>query len=133
MTAYALTHSKDFELGVAGSGVYDWAMYDTIYTERYMSTPQENKDGYSATSVIETASDLSGHLVMTHGTQDDNVHVQNALQFAYALQKAGKDFEMMLYPETRHGIRDPDLRWFNQKLTWKAIKEHLLGDETTAP
>ncbi len=133
MTAYALTHSEDFRLGVAGGGVYDWGMYDSIYTERYMSTPQKNKDGYAETSVIGAASNLSGHLIITHGTKDDNVHVQNAMQLAYALQKADKDFEMMFYPESRHGIRDKDQRKFDRRLTWKAIKNHLLGNESTAP
>jgi len=133
MTAFALTHSKDFRLGVAGGGVYDWGMYDSIYTERYMSTPQRNEEGYAETSVIDAAGNLSGHLVMTHGTKDDNVHVQNAIQLAYALQKAGKDFEMMLYPESRHGIRDADQRRFDRRLTWRAIQEHLLPEATTTP
>ena len=133
MTAYALTHSKDFRLGVAGGGVYDWGMYDSIYTERYMSTPQKNPEGYAETSVIKSADKLSGHLVITHGTKDDNVHVQNAIQLAFALQKAGKDFEMMLYPESRHGLRDADQRKFDRRLTWKAIQRHLLEDTPTTP
>ena len=61
MTAFALTHSDRFALGIAGSGVYDWGMYDTIYTERYMSTPQKNPEGYKAASVIEAAKDLGAN------------------------------------------------------------------------
>jgi dipeptidyl-peptidase-4 len=126
MSAFAVTHSKKFALAVAGAGVYDWQLYDTIYTERFMQTPQQNPDGYAATSVIGAAKDLHGHLVLVHGTMDDNVHLQNTLRLAYALQVAGKDFEMMLYPRSRHGIGGP-LRSHMQRLTWRAIERHLLG------
>jgi dipeptidyl-peptidase-4 len=126
MTAYALTHSDRFALGVAASGVYDWRMYDTIYTERYMSTPALNPDGYAKTSVIEAAANLKGHLVLTHGEMDDNVHFQNAVQFIYALEKAGKDFDFVLYPQSRHGI-ERSLRPYDRHLTWRKIQEHLLG------
>ncbi len=127
MTAYALTHSKAFALGIAGGGVYHWGMYDSIYTERYMSTPQKNPEGYEKTSVLNAAKDLSGRLVMHHGVMDDNVHVQNAMQFVYALQKAGKRFDFMLYPQTRHGVRDADQRWHLRLMEWEAISETLGG------
>jgi dipeptidyl-peptidase-4 len=133
MSAYALTHSKGFALGIAGGGVYDWRMYDTIYTERYMSTPQLNEEGYDKTSVLPAAKDLSGHLLLHAGVMDDNVHMQNTLQLAYALQKANKDFELMLYPQNRHGIRDGDQRWFSRRMEWNAIREHLLGLEPMDP
>ncbi|MCA8943103.1 MAG: S9 family peptidase [Planctomycetes bacterium] len=123
MTAYALTHSKLFRLGIAGAGVYDWQLYDTIYTERYMDTPQSNPKGYDAASCISAAKDLHGYLVLIHGTMDDNVHLQNTIRFADELQKAGKDFEMMLYPNSRHGVRSPHL----QALRWKIIRRELLG------
>jgi dipeptidyl-peptidase-4 len=104
MAAYALTHSTKFALGLAGAGVYDWRLYDTIYTERYMRTPEENKAGYDATSVIKAAKNLHGHLVILHGTMDDNVHLQNAIQLVWELQRAGKqNFELMVYPRSRHG------------------------------
>jgi dipeptidyl-peptidase-4 len=126
MTAYALTHSDRFALGIAGSGVYDWRLYDTIYTERYMDTPQRNLEGYDRTSVLKAAKDLKGHLVITHGTIDENVHLQNAVQLVYALQKAGAEsFELMIFPEQRHGIRDADLRWHMRRLEWRAIEQHL--------
>ena len=127
MTAYALTHSQAFALGVAGAGVYDWQLYDTIYTERFMSTPQLNPEGYAKTSVIGGAKDLHGRLVLVHGTMDDNVHVQGTMRLAYALQMAGKDFEMMLYPKSRHGIGTPMQSQHMQRLTWRAIRETLLG------
>ncbi len=103
MTAYALTHSKLFAADVATSAVTDWRNYDSIYTERYMNTPQENPDGYDATSVVKAARNLSGRLLIVHGVMDDNVHVQNALQLVDALQRADKDFEVMIYPRARHG------------------------------
>ncbi|MBB6052405.1 S9 family peptidase [Armatimonas rosea] len=108
MTAYALTHSKMFKCGIAGAPPTDWALYDTIYTERYMSTPQLNPDGYRAASCLEGAANCHGKLLLVHGMMDDNVHLQNSVQLIYQLQKAGKDFEMMYYPSptSRHGIGD---------------------------
>jgi dipeptidyl-peptidase-4 len=103
MTAFALTHSKLFAAGVATAAVTDWRNYDTIYTERYMNTPQENPDGYDASSVVKAARNLHGKLLIVHGVMDDNVHVQNALQLVDALQRADKDFEVMIYPRARHG------------------------------
>jgi dipeptidyl aminopeptidase/acylaminoacyl peptidase len=103
MTAYALTHSKLFAAGIASAAVTDWRNYDSIYTERYMNTPQENPEGYDATSVVKAAKNLSGRLLIVHGVMDDNVHVQNALQLVEALQRADKDFEVMIYPPARHG------------------------------
>jgi dipeptidyl-peptidase-4 len=105
MTAYALTHSKLFAAGVAGAPVTDWHHYDAFYTERYMNTPQENPEGYKRTSVVEAAAQLHGRLLLIHGIRDDNVHLQNTLQLVNALQRADKDFEVMVYPNDRHGIR----------------------------
>lgn len=130
ITAYAMTHSKKFALGIAGGGVYDWRMYDTVYTERYMDLPQNNADGYLETSVIDSAADLEGHLLIHHGVNDDNVHLQNAMQLAYALQKAGKSFEFMPYPETGHGIGDPDLNWHFRQLEWRLIQRYLAATKT---
>jgi dipeptidyl aminopeptidase/acylaminoacyl peptidase len=104
MTAYALTHSKLFAAGIAGAPVTDWRNYDSIYTERYMNTPQENPDGYNRTSVVKAAKDLHGKLLILHGLMDDNVHMQNTMQFVQELQRADKDFEMMIYPHSRHGM-----------------------------
>jgi dipeptidyl-peptidase-4 len=109
MTTYALTHSTRWSAGIAGAPVTDWRDYDTIYTERYMKLPANNADGYRRTAPRFAAERLHGRLLLLHGTMDDNVHVQNTLQMAYALQRAGKSFEMMLYPRSRHGISDPRL------------------------
>jgi len=106
-TAYAMTHSKLFRAGIAGAPVTDWRNYDSIYTERYMSTPEANPEGYKTSSVVEAAGELHGRLMLIHGEIDDNVHMTNTLQLAYALQKSGKQFEMMVYPKSRHGITDP--------------------------
>jgi dipeptidyl-peptidase 4 len=104
MAAFALTHSKTFSAGIASGPVTDWKLYDTIYTERYMLTPNENADGYAKTSCVAAARNLSGKLLIVHGMMDDNVHMQNSVQLADAIQRAGKDFEMMFYPQARHGI-----------------------------
>ena len=107
MTSYALTHSQSFKMGIAGGTVSDWRNYDSIYTERYMQTPQNNPEGYKKSSPVNFAKDLHGKLLLIHGAIDDNVHVQNTIQFAYELQKAGKQFQLMLYPKSRHGVTDP--------------------------
>ncbi len=107
MTSYALTHSQSYKLGIAGGTVSDWHDYDSIYTERYMGTPQHNPEGYQKTAPRNAAKDLHGKLLLIHGAMDDNVHVQNTIQFAYELQKADKPFQLMLYPKSRHGVTDP--------------------------
>ncbi|MCL5279040.1 MAG: S9 family peptidase [Planctomycetes bacterium] len=104
MTAYALTHSEQFAGGIAGAPPTDWHLYDTIYTERYMDTPQNNPEGYERTSVINAAKNLHGQLLLIHGDIDDNVHVENTFKFINALQEADKKFQLMIYPKSRHGI-----------------------------
>ena len=125
MTSYALTHSDSFAMGIAGGTVSDWRDYDTIYTERYMRTPQNNPDGYRASSPRFNAADLNGALLLIHGTMDDNVHMQNTMQFVYELQKAGKQFDLMLYPRSRHGITDPDLNAHLRQRMLDFTLEHL--------
>ena len=107
MTSYAMTHSKSFKMGIAGGTVSDWALYDSIYTERFMLTPQNNRDGYERTSVLRKAKDLHGRLLLIHGMMDDNVHMQNTTKLIFELQKAGKQFDLMVYPTQRHGITNP--------------------------
>ncbi len=107
MTSYALTHSKTFKMGIAGGTVSDWALYDSIYTDRYMATPQNNKAGYESTSVLKAAKDLNGKILLIHGMMDDNVHQQNTTQLMMELQKNNKQFELMLYPTQRHGVVHP--------------------------
>jgi dipeptidyl-peptidase 4 len=109
MTSYALTHSTSWAAGIAGGSVTDWRNYDTVYTERFMKTPQNNADGYRRTAPRFAASQLQGKLLLLHGGIDDNVHPQNTTQFAYELQRANKPFELMVYPKSRHGVTDARL------------------------
>jgi dipeptidyl-peptidase 4 len=107
MTSYALTHSNVFKMGIAGGTVGDWRLYDSIYTERYMLQPKNNPEGFNRTSVIKAAGNLNGKLLLIHGGMDDNVHMQNTMQLAYEFQKAGKQFDLMIYPTQRHGLTNP--------------------------
>jgi dipeptidyl-peptidase-4 len=107
MTSYALTHSTMWSAGIAGGTVADWHDYDSIYTERYMAMPQNNPDGYQNSSPRFAAKNLHGNLLLLHGTIDDNVHMQNTIQLVYELEKAGKQFRLMVYPKSRHGVTDP--------------------------
>jgi dipeptidyl-peptidase-4 len=109
MTAYALTHSRSWSAGVVGAPVTDWRDYDSIYTERLMKLPANNPDGYRRTAPRFAADRLNGRMLLIHGTMDDNVHIQNSLQFAYELQRAGKSFEAMFYPRSRHSVSDARL------------------------
>lgn len=107
-TAYAMTQSTAFRAGIAGGSVTDWRNYDAFYTERYMDTPQANEGGYRETSVIEKAANLHGRILLIHGEVDDNVHPSNTLQLVSALQRAGKSFDLMIYPEAAHGVTQQD-------------------------
>jgi dipeptidyl-peptidase-4 len=103
-TAYAMTHTDRIAAGIAGAPVTDWRHYDTIYTERFMGTPQSNPDGYRKSSVTEAAAALQGRLLLVHGMLDDNVHPENTLELAHRLQQSERQFELMLYPTARHPI-----------------------------
>lgn len=93
-----------FKAGVAVAAPTDWRFYDTVYTERYMRTPKENKEGYDAGSAIVNVNKLSGHLLLIHGTADDNVHLRNMIRYTHALTQANKKFEMAIYPDSNHSI-----------------------------
>ncbi|HMO14994.1 MAG TPA: DPP IV N-terminal domain-containing protein [Pirellulaceae bacterium] len=104
MSALALLRYPDrFHVAVAGAPVTDWKNYDTIYTERYMRTPQENPEGYQEGSCIHHADQLIGKLFLMHGLIDDNVHPSNVWQLAAKFQNSGKNFDMMIYPNSGHG------------------------------
>ena len=124
LTARVLTHSDRYAAGIAGGSVTAFANYDTIYTERLMDVPAANPDGYALTDLSKRAGDLHGRLLLIHGGMDDNVHPQNAWQFAAALQERGKDFGMMVYPRSRHGISGTHYR----RLKWDFIRETMLGE-----
>jgi dipeptidyl-peptidase-4 len=112
---------EHFRVGVAYAPVVDWALYDTVYTERYMDRPQDNPDGYREGAPLHFASGLAGPLLICHGTADNNVHLQNTVQMAGEYVKAGKLFELMLYPRIRHGIR-----MSKYKLQFHALKADFL-------
>ena len=93
-----------FKAGVAVAAPTDWRFYDTVYTERYMRTPKENKEGYDNGSAVVNASKLNGKLLLIHGTADDNVHLRNMMRYTLALTQANKEFDMALYPDSNHSI-----------------------------
>jgi dipeptidyl-peptidase 4 len=105
MTLYSLVNAPAlFRAGVAGAPVVDWRNYDTIYTERYMGLPAENEEAYRRSSPVHNAAKLKAKLLLIHNLEDDNVLVQNTVQMADALQRAGRPFEMMFYPQKTHGV-----------------------------
>src|SRR5688572_8019861 len=105
MTLLALTKGADyFKSGIAVAPVTNWRFYDSIYTERFLKTPQENAAGYDDNSPVQYADKLKGKLFLVHGTGDDNVHVQNSMAMTEALIKANKPFESFYYPNRNHGI-----------------------------
>lgn len=108
MTIYAMTHSDRINAGVSIAPVTDWRLYDSIYTERYLGLPQDNEGGYKVSSPTNDAANLHGALVIAHGTSDDNVHIQNTVAMTQALVRAGKQFDIMLYPGKTHGISGPE-------------------------
>jgi dipeptidyl-peptidase-4 len=106
MTCLALTKGADYWThGFARYSVTDYRLYDDIYTERYMDTPQDNPDGYKDGSALTFAGNLKGKLYLTHGDMDDNVHMQNSIWLISKLQDEGKEFQFMIYPDHRHGVR----------------------------
>lgn len=128
-TCMALTYGADyFTHGIAGSSVTGWKLYDTVYTERYMDTPEENPEGYKFGSVMTHADKYKGSLLITHGTMDDNVHMQNTIQLIDKLEDLDKDFELMLYPNARHGIGYPK-RNHSTRESVQFWFRHFLGKE----
>ncbi|HEX2716207.1 MAG TPA: S9 family peptidase, partial [Gemmatimonadaceae bacterium] len=105
MTALTTALGGDvFRMGIAVAPVTDWRLYDTIYTERFMWTPQDNRQGYDEGAPQTHVNGLTAHFLLVHGTGDDNVHPQNSIQFADKLEAAGKPFSMLLYPNRTHSI-----------------------------
>lgn len=100
-----------FKAGIAVAPPTDWKYYDTVYTERFMRTPQENFEGYAATSPIRLAQNMQGKLLLVHGTADDNVHFQQTMDYAEALVQAGKQFDMQIYKDRNHSIYGGNTRY----------------------
>lgn len=126
MSCYALTYGSDvFTHAMAGGSVTDWTLYDSHYTERFMGTPVNNPEGYKTSSVLANADKFKGVLQLVHGNIDDNVHLQNSIQFASKLQDLKKDFEYMTYSGGRHGWGGNKGLHF-QNLKTKFIYKNLL-------
>ena len=105
-----LTGNDIFSFAIAVAPVTNWRFYDTIYTERFMRTPQENPEGYDLNSPINYADQLKGDFLIIHGSGDDNVHVQNTMRMVEVLIQADKQFEWMIYPDKNHGISGGNTR-----------------------
>jgi dipeptidyl-peptidase-4 len=117
MTLNAMLNASDtFHAGIAGAPVTDWRNYDTIYTERYMSLPTVNVDGYKSTALPQFANKLKGPLMIMHNLEDDNVLFQNSVQMIDALEKAGKQFELTLYTQKTHGVTGIESRHMNEAM-----------------
>ncbi|MEI6123744.1 MAG: S9 family peptidase [Bacteroidota bacterium] len=125
-TCLCMTKGADiFKAGIAVAPVTNWRNYDNIYTERYMRTPQENATGYDDNSPVKFAKKLKGKLLICHGMADDNVHLQNSVEFIDALVNANKQFDMQFYPNKNHGIFGGNTRYHLYKRMSDFIFENL--------
>ena len=114
-----------FTIGLAVAPPTDWRNHDTIYTERYMGKPQDNPEGYVISSTLTYVNNLTGRFLLVHGSSDDNVHLSNTMQLAYALQNARKPFDLMIYPRKAHHIEGEDTRIHLFTLMTQYITENL--------
>ena len=122
MTLKAVTKTNAFAIGVSVAPVTDYKLYDTFYTERYMSTPQLNADGYKTTAVFDDVSNIRNPLLVIHGMADDNVLFTNSTKLFKALQDEGILFDSMIYPGAKHGIsgEKPQIH------VWKTISQYFI-------
>lgn len=126
MTSLCLTLGADyFKMGIAVAPVTNWRYYDSIYTERYLKTPQENAAGYDENSPVTHAGKLKGKYLLVHGTGDDNVHFQNAVAMQNALIKAGKQFSSFYYPNRNHGIYGGNTRLHLYQMMTDYVTQNL--------
>jgi dipeptidyl-peptidase-4 len=126
MSSNCLFQGADtFAMAIAVAPVSSWRFYDTIYTERYMETPQENTSGYDENSPISHVDKLEGDFLLVHGSADDNVHAQNTMRLVEALVQADKDFDWALYPDKNHGIYGGNTRLHLYKKMTRFIKETI--------
>ncbi|MAL58788.1 MAG: S9 family peptidase [Flavobacteriaceae bacterium] len=126
MSSNCLFQAPDtFSMAIAVAPVTSWRFYDTIYTERYMTTPQENPSGYDTNSPITYVDNLKGDFLLVHGSADDNVHFQNTMRLTEALIQANKDFDWLVYPDDNHGIYGGNTRLHLYKKMTNFVKESL--------
>ena len=114
-----------FKMAIAVAPVTSWRFYDSIYTERYMTTPQENASGYDTNSPLSHVGELKGKFLVVHGSADDNVHVQNTMRLIEALVQANKQFDWAIYPDKNHGIYGGNTRLHLYTKMTNFIKENL--------
>jgi dipeptidyl-peptidase-4 len=132
-TLMAMTFGAgSFNFGQAASSVSDWRLYDSVYTERYMDTPAENPEGYKNGAVLTWIEKYKGGLRVTHGMIDDNVHTQNSIQVIDWLTSNNKSFELMLYPDSRHGVQ-PSQRAHSLRESHDFWVRKLLGGHLNDP
>ena len=126
MASNAILKGNDiFTMAIAVAPVTSWRFYDTIYTERFMTTPQENASGYDENSPINHVDKLKGDFLIVHGGGDDNVHLQNTMRMVEALIQANKQFDWAIYPDKNHGIFGGNTRLHLYTKLTNFIKEHL--------
>ena len=132
MSSNCLFQGADtFSMAIAVAPVSSWRFYDTIYTERYMQTPQENPGGYDNNSPITHVDKLQGDFLLVHGSADDNVHAQNTWRLVEALVQANKDFDWLVYPDKNHGIFGGNTRLHLYSKMTRFVKETLGAPVTT--
>jgi dipeptidyl-peptidase-4 len=125
MAAYCATSSTRWKVAVVGAPVTDFRLYDSIYTERYMALPQQNPQGYDATSVVKKAADTRASVLILHGLMDENVHPQNSVMLLNALMEAGKDVQFVALPGAGHGPRGPWQHWHRYRTVWDFLQRKL--------
>ena len=126
MTVMSMLRRPDlFRVGVAGAPVSDWDGYDTGYTERYMATPQSNAEGYREASLLTHADKLQGQLLLVHGGIDENVHFRHTARLITALTAAGKDYDLLLFPQERHMPRDAAGLEYQERKLAEYFDRHL--------
>jgi dipeptidyl-peptidase-4 len=122
-----------YKAGVAVAPVSDWRLYDSIYTERFMKLPADNKDGYDASAPLAQVDGLKGPLLIMHGDADDNVHVQNSVALIRKLIDAGKNFDFMMYPQKEHGITGSADRLHLYRKMTEFFDRHLKSPPAAIP
>lgn len=125
MTLSLMTHSQEFKAGISGAPVTDWRYYDSKWAEALMKLPQDDPGPYDRSSLVKRAGDLHGALLLIYGTYDDNVHPQNEEAFMDALIKAGKPYQVMLYPMRKHGFTDTPAKVHRDKAMLDFWKKNL--------
>jgi len=121
-----------FRVGIAGSPVTDWRLYDSGYTERFMGMPTDNASGYESSDLTKLAGNLEGHLLVIHALMDENVHFQNTANLIDAFVAAKKPFDMFVFPGERHGYRSRAAKAYAMQLVTRYLTEHLGAPTSTS-